>query len=707
MKHVFASRRGPVARTASLLVLFALLVGMLPTTSFAAQINEGDRVVTTDASTPETPTVSIKGIGTPNTTIAGAPWATSDVTPVIEATLTAPGSIDDISYRCYTGAAPAMTSAGAVESTTLPTITTDGTYTIDFHATQAGAQCATATAYVKLDKTNPTTPTAPAATGSIANTATITFQATDLTSGVKSILVTGTVPGDPSSISTTLTSGGSLVFTKAGEYNLHAVSTDQAGNSSPKANFTFTVIDITAPTTTLTGNASWLATATPLALAAVDNTGGVGVANIFYSVDNTSTAASAFTTYTAGIAISAEGTHTVRYFAKDFVGNTEVTKEATVRIDKSAPVSTISGVTGNWTSTDTTVSIVAADALSGVASVWSKLDTSPTVSSVPTRTVAITTEGVHTIAYGAVDNVGNREATRTAFVYIDKTKPVSSVDASANYSGSATISITATDALSGVATTAWKIDSGAVTSGTVAVYSIPGTHTIEYASTDKAGNVEITKSATFHITGGVVFSGLPAGGTPKYGASATISGVLVNSVSTTPTANQTVSLERSSASGTGFVPVATATTDASGAFSFTASLIGKGKTYFRVVLPTSADYAGATSAVMAFTPKVSVAKPSTKSRLRAGRYLAFSSTIRPDHASSKKSSTIAFEIYKKKGGDHVSRTRYYAKVSDKGSYSKLTRSIKFKRGTWYIRIYAKADSKHALTYSSEKKLVIK
>ncbi len=112
--------------------------------------------------------------------------------------------------------------------------------------------------------------------------------------------------------------------------------------------------------------------------------------------------------------------------------------------------------------------------------------------------IAISAEGVHTLAYGSLDVAGNAESTRTATVRIDYTAPVTSTNATtAAYAATATITLTPADAGSGVALTKWRVDGGAWTSSTSAV--VPGSgglHTLEYYSTDAAGNTEATKSVT-------------------------------------------------------------------------------------------------------------------------------------------------------------------------------------------------------------------
>jgi cytochrome c len=89
-------------------------------------------------------------------------------------------------------------------------------------------------------------------------------------------------------------------------------------------------------------------------------------------------------------------------------------------------------------------------------------------------------------------------------VTVDKTAPVTTDNHDTAKHASFKLVLTPTDVVSGVAITQYSVDGGVWTTGTSVTVSLPkrhkragttaGTHTIQYRSTDKAGNVESVKS---------------------------------------------------------------------------------------------------------------------------------------------------------------------------------------------------------------------
>ena len=113
--------------------------------------------------------------------------------------------------------------------------------------------------------------------------------------------------------------------------------------------------------------------------------------------------------------------------AHDRAGNT-ASSDFEVTEDISAPSTTDdTGTIGSaWQTAPVTVTLAPTDARSGVAATYYTTDGSvPTTSSDEGTSIDLTTDGVYTIRYFSVDNVGNAEPVRTAFatIRIDQTNP--------------------------------------------------------------------------------------------------------------------------------------------------------------------------------------------------------------------------------------------------------------------------------------------
>ncbi len=152
-----------------------------------------------------------------------------------------------------------------------------------------------------------------------------------------------------------------------------------------------------------------------------------------------------------------------------------------------------------WSATDT----------GGVSGYSYIRDTSPTTRPASTDLGSATTtsvtvpEGVSYFHVIARDTFGNWSATplhRT--VRVDLTPPTTTDSHISEYTtGTADITLTPSDALSGVAKTEWTDNNGPVQTGTHVVIVGDGVHTLRYASTDSAGNKEATQTASaFTIT---------------------------------------------------------------------------------------------------------------------------------------------------------------------------------------------------------------
>jgi hypothetical protein len=113
------------------------------------------------------------------------------------------------------------------------------------------------------------------------------------------------------------------------------------------------------------------------------------------------------------------------------------------------------------------------------------------------------------VRFRAWDNVGNVEATNSQLIQIDTTAPSSSIAcdgsacSSAAYSADVTVTLSASDAESGISVIRYTLDGSDPTASSTA-YSDPitvsQTATVKYRAWDNAGNVEATNSQLVTIT---------------------------------------------------------------------------------------------------------------------------------------------------------------------------------------------------------------
>jgi hypothetical protein len=206
-----------------------------------------------------------------------------------------------------------------------------------------------------------------------------------------------------------------------------------------------------------------------------------------------------------------------RYSISDNVGNQSgpSATSADVKIDATTPVTGDDAPAG-WRNAAVTVTLSVTETGSGVASTVHRVDggsfQSGTSIAIPAP-ADHSNDGVHTIEYRTTDVAGNVESLRSATVRIDTTLPTTTDDAPAGWSSSpVTVTLSPADALSGIASTQYRIDGGAFQGGTSVAIPAPadhsndGAHTIEYRSTDNAGNVEPLQTATVRVD-----TTLPAG----------------------------------------------------------------------------------------------------------------------------------------------------------------------------------------------------
>ena len=240
----------------------------------------------------------------------------------------------------------------------------------------------------------------------------------------------------------------------------------------------------------------------------LDSAGGTTLTGSVSAV-NGSGAASGFTvTIPTG---PADGSHTIVAVG----GSGSQATSNSFSVDNTAPVTTdnSASIGSGWFNTTKTVTLTPTDTGgSGVAATYYTTDGStPTTSSSQGTSVALSTDGVYTVKYFSVDNVGNAEAVKTAgtAIHIDKTIPTPATLSIPSFikNGQA-LTNAATDptvngASSGVSSVSYYYCSGASctpntligTSSTGPNYSVTwssqpadGTYRVQAVVTDVAGN---------------------------------------------------------------------------------------------------------------------------------------------------------------------------------------------------------------------------
>ncbi|MFD6433275.1 OmpL47-type beta-barrel domain-containing protein [Streptomyces venezuelae] len=257
---------------------------------------------------------------------------------------------------------------------------------------------------------------------------------------------------------------------------------------------------------------------------------GSGVDKVEYAVG----ADGAWQPYTAPVVVDQVGTHKIRYRATDKAGNVSAEKATDFKVvapptDDKTPPETSATVTGEKNDQGqyvgmATVTVTASDTGSGVNKIEYAIgDGAWTAYTAP---VMAHEAGAHKVRYRASDKAGNQAAEKAVeFTVVappvqDKTPPSTSAkvegskDSDGAYVGKAKVTVTATDADSGVDKVEYSLDGGPYLAyESPVVVDRVGRHTVAYRASDKAGNASEAKTASFTVTEG---GGVPAPNCPEY-----------------------------------------------------------------------------------------------------------------------------------------------------------------------------------------------
>jgi len=302
----------------------------------------------------------------------------------------------------------------------------------------------------------------------------------------------------------TQTYAGTFNISAGGVHIVNYWSVDLAGNTEAQKSLTVRV-DSAAPTTQITtgGNGAngWYRGPVQVGLTATDPEAGVNVT--MYRVDGGPTMV-----YGAPFTVSGEGQHTVLYWSNDKLNHTEAQNSATIRIDSTLPTvqNSFSGPLGGsgYYIGPVQFTMTGTDNLSGLANIYYRVDGGATL--VYSSPFTIGVDGNHSVDYWSVDVAGNVSGVGTALVKIDVSAPLTQATSSGTagtngwYRSAVQVSLAATDNLSGVQTTFYKVDGGTTKTYTTA-FSVSGngSHTVNFWSVDKATYTETMRSLTVNI----------------------------------------------------------------------------------------------------------------------------------------------------------------------------------------------------------------
>ncbi|MBE1489421.1 hypothetical protein H4W31_005059 [Plantactinospora soyae] len=407
------------------------------------------------------------------------------------------------------------------------TVSAPGQHTVTYRATDvAGNTSAVQSAAFEVVAPSDPDTTAPTVTAAVTGEqnedeayvgmATVTLSATDAGSGVERVEYS--LDGQAYAAYS-----APVTVSAAGQHTVTYRATDVAGNTSAVQSAAFEVVapsdpDTTAPTVTaaVTGeqneDEAYLGMAT-VTLSATD--AGSGVERVEYSLDG-----QAYAAYTAPVMVHQPGRHTVSYRATDEAGNTSAPQSVAFEVaDTSTPDTTPPTVTGGVTGDRddnggylgaATVTISATDTESGVERVEYSLDGQPYAAY--TAPVTVNTPGQHTVDYRATDEAGNTSAPQSlAFQVVERPNPDTTAptatatvagnrDGTGAYLGAATVTVSATDAGSGVGRVEYSLDGQPYAEYTAPVtVNQPGQHTVSYRATDVAGNTSTPGSVSFTV----------------------------------------------------------------------------------------------------------------------------------------------------------------------------------------------------------------
>lgn len=318
-----------------------------------------------------------------------------------------------------------------------------------------------------------------------------------------------------------------FTVSEPGRHGVAFRSIDSMGNREAEKQKTLTV-DATPPVTAFTpgtpyyeiGGFYYVNSATTLILKPSEKP--AGIARSDYRIDD-----GPWTSY-APFTLASEGRHRVAFRSVDNLGNEEPEKLVVVNVDTTPPASTMQvglpriDADGKvLVSGSTQFTMTASDAFSGLERSEYRIDNGPWL---VYRPFALETEGAHVIEYRAIDKAGNQEPARSLAISVDPAAPATALTAGEPklevagrtiVSEKSVFNLNSTDTLAGVARTEYRVDDGPWKEYAPFNVTGKGSHSVEFRSLDRLGNVEETRVNLIDVDAAPPVTAMEVG-TPKF-----------------------------------------------------------------------------------------------------------------------------------------------------------------------------------------------
>jgi len=320
-------------------------------------------------------------------------------------------------------------------------------------------------------------------------------------------------------------------------------ATDKAGNSTRVTRSVS--LDTDTPALAITSPISGAILSGTATITVESNDGSSGIASVTLLVDGQlqTTLNQPPFSFTLDTSMLPSGLHTITVRATDGAGNQAETS-VSVTVDNTAPIVAItSPASGAFVSGLITVSVQASDAISGMASVSVYVDglLQATLNQPPFNfplNTLMFISGSHTLTARAVDNSGN-QSEAGVIISFDHVAPAVSITSPASgtmVSGLVTVSVEASDSISGVASVTLYVDSQPYSTLNQPSFNftvdtsglVPGPHTFTARALDRVGNqaeasinITVVEPISIEITA-------PANGATVNKSSAIVQGRIYN-----------------------------------------------------------------------------------------------------------------------------------------------------------------------------------